>query len=79
MRKQYFPQASINLVVLDGQNDHVDALTVHQLDRLVQKSPWTLEVLWHGPTSHPHLCGEISEMDLKGCFVLRLEELCSVH
>ena len=36
MRNQYFPQTSINVVVLDGQNDHVDALTVHQLDRLVQ-------------------------------------------
>ena len=36
MRNQYFPQTSINVVILDGQNDHVDALTVHQLDRLVQ-------------------------------------------
>ena len=28
--------------------------------------PGLLEVLWHGPTSLPYLCGEMCEMDLKG-------------
>ena len=43
MRNECFPKASLNAVVLYGQNDNVDALTVHQLHRPVQKSSWTVE------------------------------------
>ena len=38
MGNQYFPKASLHFVALYGQNDDVDALTIHQLHRQVQKS-----------------------------------------
>ena len=63
---QYFPKASLYVVVPYGQNDDVDALTIHQLHRLVQKSTWTFERPLAWSPSHPYLCGDICEMDLKG-------------
>ena len=38
MRNQYFPKSSLHFVVLYGQNDNLDALTMHQLHTPVQKS-----------------------------------------
>ena len=43
MGYQYFPKASLHFMVLYGQNDNVDALTISQLHKLVQKSTWTFE------------------------------------
>ena len=66
MGNQYFPKASLHFVVPYGQNDNVDALTMHQLHRLLQKSTWTSERPLAWSPSHPYLCGDICEMDLKG-------------
>ena len=43
MGNEYFPKVSLHFVALYGQNDDVDALTIHLLNRLVQKSTWTSE------------------------------------
>ena len=53
MGNQYFPKASLHFVVLYGQNDGVDALTIPQLHRQVQKSTWTSErpLTWSHVTS----------------------------
>ena len=66
MGNQHFPKASLNFVVLYGQNDNVDSLTIHQLLRSVQKSTWTSERPLAWSPSHPYLCGDMREMDLKG-------------
>ena len=66
MGNQYFPKASLNFVVLYGQNDNVDSLTIHQLLRSVQKSTWTSERPLAWSPSHPYLREEMCEMDLKG-------------
>jgi len=65
MENQYFPKASLNFAVLYGQNDNVDALTVHWLHRPVQKSTRTSERPLAWSTSHPYLYREVGEMDLK--------------
>ena len=53
MGNQYFPKASLHFVLLYGQNDNVDFLTIHQLHRPVQKSTWTSErpLAWSHITS----------------------------
>ena len=53
MENWYFPKASFNVVVPYGQNDNVDALTISQLHKLVQKSTWTFErpLAWSHITS----------------------------
>ena len=53
MGYQYFPKAALHFVFLYGQNDNVDALTMHQLHRLLQKSTWTSErpLAWSHITS----------------------------
>ena len=66
MGNQYFAKASLNFVVLYGENDNVDALTMHQLHRPVRKLIRTQERPLAWSPSHPYLCGEMCEMDLKG-------------
>ena len=53
MWNQYFPKSSLHFVLLYGQNDNLDALTMHQLHRPVQKSTWTSErpLAWSHITS----------------------------
>ena len=66
MGNQYFPKASLHFVVPYGQNDNVDALTMHQLHRPVQRSTWTYDRPLAWSPSHPYRCGGMCEMDLKG-------------
>ena len=66
MGNEYFPKASLHFVAPYGQNDDVDALTMHQLHRPVQKSTRNSERPLAWSPSHPYLCGEMCEMDLKG-------------
>ncbi len=66
MGNEYFAKASLNFVVLYGQNDNVDTLTMCQLPRLVQEYTRNSERPLTLSPSHPYRYGEMCEMDLKG-------------